>query len=74
MNINKFCEDNKIDLIISYNTDPLFDRVMVETLVTHRFTRETILYRYDRYPQSDEELMLEIIQSLREWKLKRLGI
>lgn len=72
MNLNQFCKLHKIDLSISYEKDKDNNRIMVEVIAVCRVTKQRILYRYDKYPRCDDDLLSELKEIVRERKIMEI--
>lgn len=65
-----YCENNKITVDIEYGTKQ--EIVHVWTKVYFSKTREIIIDRVDRYPMSDDEILLELKKIIRERKINQI--
>lgn len=67
--IDVFCRQNNIRLTIEYKKDFNTKEVYVHTKAELEKTGEVILDRNDKYPPTDEDILLELKKTVREDKI-----
>jgi len=72
--IDKYCREHGLATIIEYKTikEGKCSFVYTFTRVYFEDTREVIIDRKDRYPISDDDLLLEIKKIIRERKINQI--